>query len=179
MSIIKIGKYKIRSDVYQAIQEASNKYNVPFSYMLAMAAKESNFDPNAKATTSSATGLYQFIKRTWDDMWKDSKVKPLPTDVFANADAGARYAKQIQNKLKTNDPASLYLGHFLGVSGANDLLTLFNKDPNILADTIVSENVLKANRSVFYHKDGVSKTIGEIYDWSKNSIDKIISNLGV
>jgi len=179
MSIIRVGQYKIRSNVYQAIKESSEKYNVPFSYMMAMAAKESNFDPNAKATTSSATGLYQFIKRTWDDMWKDSKVKPLPTDPFASADAGARFAKQIQDKLKTSDPACLYLGHFLGPNGANDLLILFNKNPNILADTIVGENQLKANRTVFYHSDGSSKTIGEIYNWSKNSIDKILVRLGL
>ena len=80
MSIIKKGKYTIRDDVYQAICRACIKHDVPLEYMLAMAAKESNFDPNARATTSSATGLYQFINSTWKEMWKDSKVKPSPTE---------------------------------------------------------------------------------------------------
>jgi hypothetical protein len=38
---------------------------VDFSYMMAQAAQESDFQPNAKASTSSATGLYQFIDSTW------------------------------------------------------------------------------------------------------------------
>lgn len=37
------------------------------SYMMALADKESSFDPDAKAKTSSAEGLYQFIDQTWLD----------------------------------------------------------------------------------------------------------------
>jgi hypothetical protein len=179
MSIIKKGQYSIRDDVYHSILKASDKYDVPFAYMLAIAAKESNFDPNAKATTSSATGLYQFIKRTWEEMWKDSKVKPLATDPNANADAGARFTKQIQNKLNTNDFGKLYLGHFLGISGAINLLSYLDKDPDILVDIIIENSQLKANKSVFYNKDGTYKTVKDVYDWSKNSINKIVLKLGV
>ena len=48
-----------------AIARASATAHVDFSYMLAQAAQESDFQPNAKASTSSATGLYQFIDSTW------------------------------------------------------------------------------------------------------------------
>ena len=176
---IKVGQYTILSNVYQAIYEASKKYDVPLSYMLAMAAKESNFDPDAKATTSSATGLYQFIKKTWDDMWKDSKVKPSPTDPFASADAGARFVKQIQNKLNTSESAWLYLGHFLGPNGAFDLLTAFKNNPETLIDIIVNKKQLDANRSVFYHTDGTLKSVQDIYNWSNNSITNIIDKLKI
>ena len=33
--------------------------------MMAQAAQESSFQPDAKASTSSATGLFQFIDSTW------------------------------------------------------------------------------------------------------------------
>src|SRR6266403_5100885 len=36
-----------------------------FEYLLATAKMESNFDPKASASTSSARGLFQFIDQTW------------------------------------------------------------------------------------------------------------------
>jgi hypothetical protein len=47
------------------IKRASRAANVDFGYMMAQAAQESSFQPGAKATTSSATGLFQFIDSTW------------------------------------------------------------------------------------------------------------------
>jgi hypothetical protein len=38
---------------------------VSFSYLLNQAKIESGFDPAAKASTSSASGLYQFTRQTW------------------------------------------------------------------------------------------------------------------
>ena len=47
------------------IKRASRSAHVDFGYMMAQAAQESSFQPNAKASTSSATGLFQFIDSTW------------------------------------------------------------------------------------------------------------------
>ncbi len=47
------------------IRRASRSANVDFGYMMAQAAQESSFQPDAKASTSSATGLFQFIDSTW------------------------------------------------------------------------------------------------------------------
>ena len=55
----------VSSGVLSAIQNASANSGVNFSYLLAKAAQESSFDPNAQASTSSASGLYQFTKQTW------------------------------------------------------------------------------------------------------------------
>ena len=60
----------IPADVHSAIKQASARTGMDFGYMLAQAAQESSFDPNAKAETSSATGLYQFIDQTWLDTVK-------------------------------------------------------------------------------------------------------------
>ncbi|HEV7369772.1 transglycosylase SLT domain-containing protein [Arenibaculum sp.] len=54
-----------RASVTTAIRDAARKTGVDFSYLMEKAAQESGFDPAAKARTSSATGLYQFIESTW------------------------------------------------------------------------------------------------------------------
>ena len=51
--------------VVSAVRQASASTGVDFSYLLEKAAVESGFNPNAKAATSSATGLYQFTDSTW------------------------------------------------------------------------------------------------------------------
>jgi hypothetical protein len=53
------------SRVSGAIEKAAQATGTSFDYLLKTALRESNFEPNAKATTSSATGLFQFIDQTW------------------------------------------------------------------------------------------------------------------
>jgi hypothetical protein len=48
-----------------AIKQAASTTGTSFEYMLATAKMESNFNPTASASTSSARGLYQFIDQTW------------------------------------------------------------------------------------------------------------------
>jgi hypothetical protein len=54
-----------QSGVGVAIQQAAARTGVDFGYLLGQAKIESGFDPNARARTSSATGLFQFIEQTW------------------------------------------------------------------------------------------------------------------
>ena len=51
--------------VMDAVHNASARTGVDFDYLVDVARVESRFDPNAKAPTSSARGLYQFTKQTW------------------------------------------------------------------------------------------------------------------
>jgi len=51
--------------VTQAIRQASAKAGVDFAYMLNKASQESSLNPTAKSSSSSATGLFQFIEQTW------------------------------------------------------------------------------------------------------------------
>ena len=51
--------------VSSAIQLASARTGVDFSYLFNQARIESGLNPNARARTSSATGLFQFIDQTW------------------------------------------------------------------------------------------------------------------
>ncbi|UVO32270.1 transglycosylase SLT domain-containing protein [Bradyrhizobium arachidis] len=54
-----------RARVAGAIKQASGRTGVSFEYMLTTAKMESDFNPTAGASTSSAHGLYQFIDQTW------------------------------------------------------------------------------------------------------------------
>lgn len=48
-----------------AIKQAASTTGTSFEYLLATAKMESNFNPTAGASTSSARGLFQFIDQTW------------------------------------------------------------------------------------------------------------------
>lgn len=58
-------------NVINAVQKASARTGVDFGFLMEKAAAESSFNPTAKAKTSSATGLYQFIDSTWLSMVKN------------------------------------------------------------------------------------------------------------
>lgn len=51
--------------VQQAIATASRRTGVDFGYLVGQAQIESSMNPNARASTSSATGLYQFLDQSW------------------------------------------------------------------------------------------------------------------
>lgn len=48
-----------------AIADAAQRTGVDFGYLLAQARIESGLNPEARARTSSATGLFQFLDQTW------------------------------------------------------------------------------------------------------------------
>jgi hypothetical protein len=48
-----------------AIQQAARTSGISFEYLMTTAKIESNLNPGAQASTSSAKGLYQFIDQTW------------------------------------------------------------------------------------------------------------------
>lgn len=57
--------------VVNAIKKASASTGVDFAYLMEKASAESSFRPDIKAKTSSATGLFQFIEKTWIAMVRD------------------------------------------------------------------------------------------------------------
>jgi hypothetical protein len=61
--------------VLKGIRQASQTTHVDFGYLMAQAEQESGFQSNAKASTSSATGLFQFIDSTWLDMVRQHGAK--------------------------------------------------------------------------------------------------------
>ncbi len=57
--------------VQSAIQRAAAKTGIDFDYLLGQAKVESGFNASARARTSSASGLYQFIEQSWLAVVKD------------------------------------------------------------------------------------------------------------
>lgn len=57
--------------VVGAIKKASAHTGVDFAYLMEKASAESSFRTDVKSRTSSATGLYQFIEKTWLGMVRD------------------------------------------------------------------------------------------------------------
>lgn len=51
--------------IQSAIAQASSRTGVDFSYLLGQAKLESGLNASARAGTSSASGLYQFIEQSW------------------------------------------------------------------------------------------------------------------
>jgi len=62
------GRVKVRRDLAQHIVDAASETGADPDLMMAYADKESGFDPRAKAGTSTAVGLYQFLEGTWLEM---------------------------------------------------------------------------------------------------------------
>jgi hypothetical protein len=54
--------------VLRSIRQASEATSADFGLLMAQAQRESGFRADAKSSTSSATGLFQFVDSTWLDM---------------------------------------------------------------------------------------------------------------
>ncbi len=65
----------VASRIELAFQSASTSTGTSFDYLVKTAARESSFNPAAKAKTSSATGLFQFIESTWLETLKEAGPK--------------------------------------------------------------------------------------------------------
>jgi len=68
-------RFGIDHGIVAAIRLSSVRTGVNFSYLMKLAAAESNFEPAVESATSSATGLYQFTHDTWLNTLKMHGVK--------------------------------------------------------------------------------------------------------
>ena len=100
MSVPSIGA---RTNVTTAIATASQKTGIDFNYLLGQAQVESGMRTDARARTSSATGLYQFIEQSWLGVvkehgqkhglgWAADSIKRTSSGRFVVSDAATRRA---------------------------------------------------------------------------------------
>lgn len=100
MSIPSIGA---RTNVTTAIAAASQKTGIDFNYLLGQAQVESGLRTDARARTSSATGLYQFIDQSWLGVvkehgqkhgmgWASDSIRQTSSGRFVVGDAATRQA---------------------------------------------------------------------------------------
>lgn len=130
---------------------------------------ESEGKPSAKARTSSATGLGQFISQTWletvrkhrPDIYKRAKneVLALRLDPSFSIEMLARFTEDNARGLgKGYTDADLYLAHFSGLGAARKLL---RSDQKALASSVYDAAAIKANRSILE-----GKTVGQVRAWA-------------
>jgi hypothetical protein len=185
-----------RDRVTAAIRLASANTGVQFGYLLNQARLESGLNPNARARTSSATGLFQFIDQTWLGMvrqhgaehnmgWAAAQVRQGPNGRYYVADPemrrqildlrrqpeaasamAAEYAadngRYLESRLgRQMEPVDLYLAHFLGAGGAARFLRAHDANPDAAAAPLLPQ-AARANRPIFYNRDGSMRSFAEI-----------------
>jgi hypothetical protein len=97
------GLESVRAQITGAIKQAASATGASFEYLLSAAKLESNFNPTAGASTSSARGLYQFIEQTWLGTVKEAgpalgygkyadAITKSPSGTYSVSDPAARAA---------------------------------------------------------------------------------------
>ncbi|HOY78714.1 MAG TPA: transglycosylase SLT domain-containing protein [Hyphomonadaceae bacterium] len=170
-----------RAQVMSALKTASNKTGADFDYLVKTAQRESNFDPGAKASTSSATGLFQFTNETWVNMLERYGAKhgvntdglsreqmlELRKDASLSATMAGELAgengKILAKKLgREATSAELYTAHFMGPSDAARLIEAARDNkPGMAADMF--PRAALANANVFSGADGAKLSPAQLY----------------
>lgn len=137
-------------EVVEAIREGAQTSGVGFDYLLATAQRESSLNPSAKASTSTATGLFQFIEQTWLGVMKNAGPR-LGLSSYADAiTAGAdgRYsvadpaARQAILDLRRDPKVSAAMAGALTQRNGEALASALGREPN--AGDLYAAHVLGA-----------------------------------
>ncbi len=133
----------IRGVVEAAIQRASSATGVDFGFLMRAAKRESSYNPNARARTSSAAGLFQFVDQTWLSTLKQHGAKY----------GYARYADLIQQGAN---------GHYyVPGGGARSAVMDLRLDPHAAA---LMAGELAADHAAYLRgRVGREPTAGELY----------------
>jgi hypothetical protein len=161
---------KPKGPVAGIVAAAAQRHGVPPAIALGIAQIESGMNPNAKAGTSSAGGLFQFVDGTANQYHLRNKFDPE-----ANADAGARFTKDNMDGLRRDlgrepTPGETYLAHFSGYGVAEKLAKADAKTPT---SAIFSSAAIAANRSIL-----AGKTAGDVKDWADRTMAKAMHQAG-
>ncbi len=133
----------VATRVTGAIRDAARATGAGFEYLLNTAMRESSLNPNAKAKSSSATGLFQFIDQTWLGTIKQSGAG-LGYGKYADA-----ISRTPQGKFVVNDPAM-----------RREIMAL-RKDP--AANAVMAGAFANSNSKVLNDRLGRKPTDGELY----------------
>lgn len=129
--------------ILSALSKASNTTGADFSYLLHTAQRESSLNANAKASTSTATGLFQFIESTWLGTIKQEGTK------FGLEKYASQITQSKSGQFTVRDPKV-----------RQEILDL-RKDPEISA--LLAGVSAQKNASYLKNKLGRAPNSGEIY----------------
>lgn len=141
---------------------------IPDSYWPLLSKIESGDRPYVKAATSSASGLYQFVRGTWmaeggrwgSDMSKafGGLTPPVSEQLTRAKSFTQRNADFLNAQGIPVNAASLYASHFLGVGTAAKALQGALTDR---IDAHVDDAAIRANPTIL----GGGKTVKDFIDW--------------
>ena len=75
-AIMQFGPMRIKRELVETVVRAARNTDTDPALLMSIADKESAFAPTVKASTSSATGLFQFIDSTWLRVVRDFGSRP-------------------------------------------------------------------------------------------------------
>lgn len=149
---------KNESVAVKAIDNASNKTGVDKDTLMTIAQIESSLRPDAKAKSSSASGLFQLTNATWNETvdkygQKYGVTKDQRMDAEANALMGALHIRDLKKGLEKElgrepDVFEIYLAHFAGLSGAKRAIAEYDKNPNAKASVGFSKKAIESNKGL-------------------------------
>jgi hypothetical protein len=125
------------------LNTAGNKSGVDFDYLLQTAIRESSLDPKAKAQSSSATGLFQFLDSTWFEVMK--------------SDGGRLGYENYADAIKQDADGDYYIKD---KKLRQEVLAL-REDPQVAADLAAA--FTRNNGAYLYEKFGRMPSPGELY----------------
>lgn len=154
-------------EAFPAVIASHSTEWLPEDYWPMLSKIESGDRPYIKAGSSSASGLYQFIKSTWlaeggewgSDMSKAfGGLKPSIEEQLARAKTfTAKNAAYLRGKGLPINRASLYAAHFFGPVTAARVI---GADVDARADLIAGAAATRANPSILK-----GKTVGQFLTW--------------
>jgi hypothetical protein len=179
---LRFGPVRVESAIVEHVVEAAKIADMDPALLMAIADKESSFAPKAKASTSSASGLFQFVEAAWfkalrsfgwrhgheqeakaiqgDDVapQKRAELLRLRNDPYLSAVLAAEMLKHdgegIASRLgRPLTQGETYLIHFLGPEDAERFMKKMDDDPRASAAALLPK-AAKANKPIFYERQG-------------------------
>lgn len=174
------------SAMLPALEQAAGRVGADFTALFHTARLESGFNPAAKARTSSATGLFQFIDSTWlgtlarhgarHDITPASRSEALAlrNDPAVASLMAAEHMQENRQRLESAlgrkvGSVDLYLAHFLGAGGAARFLSHMDAAPDTSGSELFPA-AARANRSIFHRKDGSARSLADIHTLFANRL---------
>lgn len=205
--VMRFGSVKVRQSIVERVVQAANKTEMDPALLMAIADKESNFHTSAKARTSSATGLFQFVEKTWMRALANfghrygraeeakaaeegtgrqrAKILNLRNDPYLSAALAAEMLKKDSAKIADTigrplTPGETYLIHFLGPDDTERFMKAVVESPNMSAAALLPKPA-RANKPIFYEQQGrrlKDRTVAEVHDAFEAMMDKRTSRYG-
>lgn len=154
---------------------ASVGAQIPDDYWPMLSKIESGDQPYVRARTSTASGLYQFIRSTWigeGGAWGDAAfdafggLRPSVEEQLARAKTfTAKNADYLVKRGVPINKASLYAAHFFGAVTAARVIAA---DVKADAAALAGASATKANPSILTRADAGKRrgaTVGEFLTW--------------